>query len=321
MPSAPQDAALAPGPGRDRAVTVIIPCWNGAGTLLDAVRSVLDQDYAPLEVIVVDDASTDGSPELLAGLGDQRVRWLRLARRSGPGHARNRGLEAGRGHYAAFLDADDLWLPGKLRRQVELLEERPELALVSCDSHYIAADGRPLRTSHQSRPPARGVEAWKTLLAYNFMPTSTVLARREELIARGGFAEHLEIGEDLDLWIRMTLGGDIGMLEEPLVCIREWAGSHTSRCGCREAERVVPLVESYLERERNRLSDFEITRIRAYRYRDSAISLLYTGRPLESLRYFSRAMRSGYGRRDFLRYLPRIALGLATGGQLPRRYH
>lgn len=304
-----------------RGVTVVIPAWNAAETLGAALRSVLDQGYEPLEVIVVDDASTDRTSELVARIGDPRLRCIRLEKTRGPGHARNVGLEAGRGGYAAFLDADDLWMPGKLLRQVELLEARPDLALVSCNSRYVAADGRHLRLSHESRPPANGVEAWKTLLAYNFTPTSTVLARRSDLLERGGFAEHLVIGEDLDLWIRLGLGGEIGVVDETLVSIREWSGSHTSRLGHTEAELVVPVIEGYIARERARLSDREVTRIRAHRYRDSAISLLYTGCPLSSTRYFMRAVRHGGGKREFLRYLPRIVLSLVSGGRYPRRYH
>ncbi len=110
----------------DPLVSAIVPVYNGERFLGEALDSILDQDYAPLEVIVVDDGSTDGS---LAVAESRDVRIIRRER-GGPGAARNAGVEAAGGDLLAFLDQDDAWLPGKVRKQVDVLRERPEAGFV-----------------------------------------------------------------------------------------------------------------------------------------------------------------------------------------------
>lgn len=107
------------------AVSVVLPTYNRAHSLSGAIRSVLDQSFRDLELIVVDDASTEDIEAVIANFGDPRIRYLRLERNSGAAAARNVGMAETRGRYIAFQDSDDIWLPGKLARQVELLEGQP----------------------------------------------------------------------------------------------------------------------------------------------------------------------------------------------------
>lgn len=106
-------------------VSVILPVYNRAASLGDAMRSVLAQSVADLELIVVDDASTEDLGPVIDAIGDPRVRYIRLARNGGVSVARNAGLAAAEGTYIAFQDSDDLWLPGKLARQLAVLENAP----------------------------------------------------------------------------------------------------------------------------------------------------------------------------------------------------
>ena len=108
-------------------VTCIIPAYNAAPYLAAAVESVRAQRYRPVEIIVVDDGSTDGTPDIAKSFGDA-ITAVRQANQ-GPVVARNRGLDAANGAYIAFLDADDLWLPDKLTRQMACFQARPDLAL------------------------------------------------------------------------------------------------------------------------------------------------------------------------------------------------
>lgn len=309
-----EDAALAA-----RGVSVVVPAFDSARTLREALESVWQQDYEPLEVLVVDDASRDGTPELLRELARPDLRVLRFQENRGPAAARNAALRVARGLYVAFLDADDAWLPGKLRSQVEAIESDPSVVLVSCDSRYEHLDGEPIRRSHAARPPACGEDAWKTLLAYNFAPTPTVLAKRSDLLAAGGFDESLDFGEDLDLWIRLALRGKVVVLDELLVRIREWHGSLTRRKGHAEPGAVLPFVQRYLEQQRGRLGEEDVSRILAQRYFDSGVCLFYAGHPTRSLRYFAGSLRHGFSAREALRYLPRVLLSMLSAGKYPTR--
>ena len=106
-------------------VTVILPVYNRSGSLEDSMRSVLNQSFRDLELIVVDDASTEDLRTIVEAVGDPRVRYIRQARNGGASVARNAGLAAARGAFIAFQDSDDLWLPGKLARQMEMLQAAP----------------------------------------------------------------------------------------------------------------------------------------------------------------------------------------------------
>lgn len=113
------------------AVSVILPVYNRSASLEDSMRSVLNQSYRDLELIVVDDASTEDLQPIVDGVGDSRVRYIRREKNGGASAARNTGLAASEGRYIAFQDSDDLWLPGKLQMQMDLLESAsPEVGAV-----------------------------------------------------------------------------------------------------------------------------------------------------------------------------------------------
>ncbi len=135
------------------AVSVVTPVWNAAATLAETVASVRAQSFDDWEHLLVDDASTDGSPALARALAasDPRIRILTLAANGGPAAARNAGIRAARGRYIAFVDADDLWRPQKLARQIGFMRAEGH-ALTFSAYRRIAADGRPLGIV---RPPAR----------------------------------------------------------------------------------------------------------------------------------------------------------------------
>src|SRR5574337_356453 len=122
-------------------VSVVVPAYNAAAFLRRAIDSVLGQTAVDLELLVVDDGSTDATLQLLAGYGE-RLRAISQVN-AGPAGARNRGLALARGRYIAFLDADDWWLPEKLGRQVALLDSRPEIGFCSTGTRVVHADGTP----------------------------------------------------------------------------------------------------------------------------------------------------------------------------------
>lgn len=163
-------------------VSVVVPVFNGERFLGEAVDSILAQQHPALEIIVVDDGSTDSTPAVIDGLGG-RVRGLHQAN-AGPAAARNRGLEAARGDTIAFLDADDVWTEGSLARRLAVLDAAPDLAGVM---------GR-TETFSDSRPDvaleAPGYGAF----------VSACLFRRHVVDTVGGFDDRLRVDEDYD-WL------------------------------------------------------------------------------------------------------------------------
>jgi glycosyltransferase involved in cell wall biosynthesis len=198
-------------------ISVIIPNWNYAAYLREAVESGLGQSYANVEVIVVDDGSTDGSEAVVRSYGD-RVQWFRQERQ-GVSAARNRGIQESRGELIAFLDADDRWSREKLARQVECLENSG-VGLVLCGLQFISASGELLGTSVSGLSGRVLKEI--TLLRWPGSPGlgSTALIRRECLDRVGLFDAELSTSADWDLWRRIACHYEIGMVREPLVFYR-----------------------------------------------------------------------------------------------------
>ena len=122
-------------------VTVILPVYNRSGSLEDSMRSVLNQSFRDLELIVVDDASTEDLRPIVAAVADPRVRYIRQARNGGASVARNAGLAAAKGEYIAFQDSDDLWLPGKLKAQMAMLQAAPADVGVVTGSKVLYGSG------------------------------------------------------------------------------------------------------------------------------------------------------------------------------------
>jgi len=191
-------------------ISVVIPTYNRADLLRETVESVLAQTYAPVEVIVVDDGSTDGTAALMQGYTD-RVVYIRQENRGGTA-ARNTGTRAAKGTYLNWLDHDDLMLPTKLERQVEVLETRPEVGLVHCGYYRIDKDGNVL--DRITGLPEGDVR--RRLVCGCFIWSGAPLVRRE-CIERMGLFDESVWSSDADMWLRIALAGyRFGCVQDPL---------------------------------------------------------------------------------------------------------
>ncbi|HLV01181.1 MAG TPA: glycosyltransferase, partial [Acidobacteriota bacterium] len=208
-------------------VSVIIPCFNSARFVAEAVNSVLKQTRPPDEIIVVDDGSTDDTADVLNRFKGQ-ISYIRQENR-GPSTARNTGIQAATGELICFLDADDIWLPEKLERQLDFITQNLDVGLLFTDEEEIeAASGRVLQPSLLSsrkrfeRPNLPGYvsNAVEQLLLENFIPTSTVMTRRSCLKVSGLFDEKLQVSEDRDLWTRLAANFPVAVLPEVLAVKR-----------------------------------------------------------------------------------------------------
>jgi glycosyltransferase involved in cell wall biosynthesis len=203
-------------------VSIIIPTYNHARFVVQAVESALAQTYADLEVAVIDDGSTDHTPAVLAGYGP-RINCIRQENR-GLSAARNAGISAARGDYFLFLDADDLIPADKLELQVPVLEARPDLGLVYSGFQYINESGS--QVLHEIRPQKQGHLLKELLCRTLFFPPGAAVVRRECLDRVGLFDESFPAAADTDMWIRIARAGyAFGYVDQPLFQYRVVQGS------------------------------------------------------------------------------------------------
>ena len=193
-------------------VTAVIPVRDRAGMIGRAVASALAQTGVSLEVVVVDDGSTDGTAAVLAGIGDPRLRVLAHAHSRGVSAARNTGLAAARGAYFALLDSDDVWLPEKTARQLECMRARG-LAISQTQEIWMRGGRRVNPGRVHAKPDGFFFEQ---ALARCLVSPSTVMLTREFWLEIGGFDETLPACEDYDLWLRTLLRHPVGLLDAPL---------------------------------------------------------------------------------------------------------
>jgi glycosyltransferase involved in cell wall biosynthesis len=196
-------------------VSVVIPTRDRVQIVLDTVRLTLGQRDVDLEVIVVDDGSSDGTAEALEALGDPRVTVLRNAANRGVANARNRGIERAAHPWIAFLDDDDRWSPDKLRTQLDRATADDADFVYTAGLAVAAADGRVLFESPAFTPDEMRLGIRSRNLV--FAGSSNVVARTELLRTLDGFDESLHHIADWDLWIRLTEAGRPAACHKPLV--------------------------------------------------------------------------------------------------------
>ena len=199
-------------------VSVVIPVYNGAKYVVDAVRSALDQDLAPHEVVVVDDGSTDETLHVLGEFGS-RIKVL-AQRNQGVSVARNNGAAAVTGEFLAFLDADDVWLTPKLARQVAVFRDRPDVAMTYTGLTVVDEQLQPLGA--MSAP--RGADALRNSLLLEPPVVSvaqTAVLRTSVFHAVGGFDPDLTTSADTDLACRVAVRHAVEGVDEPLVLYRQ----------------------------------------------------------------------------------------------------
>jgi glycosyltransferase involved in cell wall biosynthesis len=192
-----------------------MPSYNRAGFIAEALDSVLSQGFPGLEVVVVDDGSTDGTLEVLSRYED-RVRVHRQPN-AGQSATVNRAVGLARGEYVALIDNDDAWLPGKLARQVPILDADPGAAILYAALEVMDGEGR---TVPDPRPPRRtpSGEVLGDLLDENFMRTPTVIFRRKLFLEAGGYDTSLRYTNDWDMWLRLATGRRV--IRDPVVSAR-----------------------------------------------------------------------------------------------------
>ena len=221
-------------------LSVVIPTRDNIDVLPKALKSVQDQRFADLEIIVADDGSVDGTNAWLTKFrqDERRLRIIETGGK-GPANARNQAISIARAPLIAFLDADDWWNPGKVRRQVSYLEQNKTVGFSFTDYLALDPEGRTYGTCFEYWKPAYGArppqgydliaDGETELLSCNAAGTSTVMARRDRLEAAGGFSTSLPSAEDWDLWLRLAAVAPVACTSIVTTCYLMRPGSESMR--------------------------------------------------------------------------------------------
>lgn len=194
-------------------ITAILPTWNRAEWLEKSIQSVLDQTFGDFELVVVDDASTDSTAEIIERYSG-KIRTIVFSENRGVSAARNAAIKNSDSEWIAFLDSDDFWHPDKLQKQIAQTKMRPACPLHFTDEIWIRNGVRVnAKKKHQKK------EGWifQPSLALCLMAPSTVILRRELYEVHGLFDESLPVCEDYDLWLRLTAQHPVALLDEKLM--------------------------------------------------------------------------------------------------------
>jgi glycosyltransferase involved in cell wall biosynthesis len=276
-------------------VSVILPTRNRAHVLREAIDSVLRQSLADLELIVVEDGSTDQTQAVLSGIADPRLRPLRQDQR-GIGAALNAGLAVARGEYVAKIDDDDVWLPHLLATEVQVLDAHPEVGLVYGRCEMMAADGSPIGGG-RGFPLKFPADGFRSLLHADYTVSITTIIRRSCFDRVGPWDESILLSEDWDMALRVARHYPLRFVDEIVARIRVHPGNRTS-FGSSELEACIGQRARVLDKafgEPNLPREIAALRPLAYRnlHTGAGLQYLIAGRRRCALRSFREALGAG----------------------------
>ena len=222
---------------KDETVSVIIPTYNRAWAVKDAIDSVLAQDYAGFELIVVNDGSTDETDQVLAEYG-AKLTVIRQENR-GVSAARNRGIREAKGNLIAFLDSDDRWLPGKLSVQVDFFNTHPDALICQTEEIWIRNG---VRVNPKNRHKKPSGDIFEPSLQLCLVSPSAVMMRRDLFEKVGTFDETLPACEDYDLWLRVAYRYPVHLIDEPLIVKTGGHADQLSRMPALDQFRIASLA-------------------------------------------------------------------------------
>lgn len=198
-------------------VSVIIPTYNREKTILRALQSVLNQTYTNIEILVVDDGSTDGTADIVRSVEDERVKYLVLEKNGGPSNARNVGVHMAEGEWIAFQDSDDCWHNDKLEVQMAYAKGHPEFSLIYCMSMNYFQNGLKMLVPPKPWPEVMEGDMLDILLQRNVIDTPTMFLKRACFLNVGGFDITYKALEDWEFMLRFSKMYEIGFLQQVLM--------------------------------------------------------------------------------------------------------
>lgn len=283
-------------------ITVVMPCYNSAAHLREAISSVLRQTYADVELVVVDDGSTDASPEIL-GEFEGRIVVHRQANR-GPGPARNRGIELGSGELFAFLDADDYWDDHCLETLHSALTDGNKVLAYCGWQNVGAGPGR----DRPFVPPdyEQDDKAEQFLRRAAPWPIHAALLRRSALEEAGGFDEQWPTCMDYDLWLRMAISRPIVLVPQVLAYYRHHDSSQITATQWRQARNVWLVKRNFVRRFPDLVAHISRSRVRELvdgGLLERGIDRFWKRDLVSAHKIFRLSLRHGYWTRNALPYM------------------
>lgn len=296
-------------------VSVVIPVRNGKDYLQEALDSVLQQSFTDLELLLINDGSTDDDYDRYA-LQDQRIRVIHLTG-TGVSRARNVGMAQSRGELIAFLDADDLWFPGKLQAQVRYFDDHPDVGVVFgkfirwpallgggfAPASSLIQDASRFTTAE----PERSGWLYARLLKGLLVGMNTAVIRRGVYEAIGGFDESMRQGEDYDFWLKSSRISEMHSLNGPVALYRIHGASAMHKLSdenhLANLIKVATLRWSASYRPSDDITNHEIKRRLGEAHFTHGYAHYWSGSKLIAKKSFSKALSSGYKKTRSLAYL------------------
>jgi len=220
-------------------VSIIVPSYQQARFLRVAIDSILSQKYKPLEVLVLDGGSTDGSRKILESYGD--AIWFRSQPDRGQCHAINEGFERSKGKYVAWLNSDDFYYPGAIAHAVEVLKNNPDTGLVYGEGNLVAEDGSVMWRFPETVP----FDLWRLANHSDYILQPTVLFRRDALFECGLLEEDLNWGLDWELWIRIGKRFPFSYTKQVLAASRIYSDTKTATGGFKRMREIVKILNRH----------------------------------------------------------------------------
>jgi glycosyltransferase involved in cell wall biosynthesis len=245
-------------------VSVIIPTYNRGWIIQEAIDSVLEQDFADIELIVVDDGSSDNTPEILRAYGSD-IQVIRQSNR-GVSAARNRGIQASAGRWIALLDSDDLWLPQKLARQVDFFSAHPDAMICQTGEQWVR---KGVRVNPKARHRKFSGMIFEPSLELCLVSPSAAMIRKRLFSDVGLFDESLPACEDYDLWLRISCRFPVYLIDIPLIIKRGGHEDQLSRAPGLDKYRIQSLlriIESNLLSNSQRRAAVHMLKQKCYIY-------------------------------------------------------
>jgi len=225
-------------------ISIVIPAFNPGELIRDTLYSILSQTYSDFEVIIVDDGSTDNTSEIVRSIKDARIRYYYQDNSGLPAKSRNKGVDLSKGNYIGFIDADDLWLPEKLQKQVEIIKKYPDVALVSTNAFYLYDKQKTVVPILKKL--SEGFFDNKSFFPENMVIQSTSLVKKDAFYIVGALNENRDLiaVEDYDLWVRIFIKYPCYYMDE---CLAYYRVTNTSISGgtLKSNERRVQYLKRY----------------------------------------------------------------------------
>ncbi|MBU0972784.1 MAG: glycosyltransferase [Proteobacteria bacterium] len=222
---------------KEKQVSVILPTFNRAWTLKNAIDSVLAQDYGPIEIIVIDDGSTDNTREVLEGYGN-KIQVLAQTNK-GVSAARNLGIKRSCGEFVALLDSDDAWKPDKISCQVDFFEQNPEALICQTEEIWIR-NGKRVNPKRKHKKVSGMI--FEPSLHLCLVSPSAVMMRRQLFELKGYFNETFPVCEDYDLWLRILADYPIFLVDRPCTIKYGGHGDQLSSFHSQDKYRIISMV-------------------------------------------------------------------------------